>query len=62
MSEKRIFSLLIVLMLGLMTSGMAQAAEPSPVGWWKLDETSGTIDSDSSGNGHNGTLVGEISE
>src|SRR5262245_58886722 len=25
------------------------------VGWWKLDETEGTVASDSSGNGHHGT-------
>jgi len=28
------------------------------VGWWKLDETSGTTAADSSGNGNNGTLSG----
>src|SRR5437867_9798985 len=27
------------------------------VGWWKLDETEGTLASDSSGNGHNATLL-----
>jgi len=27
-------------------------------GWWRMDETSGTTASDSSGNGYNGTLVG----
>lgn len=27
------------------------------VGWWKLDETSGTTASDSSGNGNHGTLI-----
>jgi hypothetical protein len=27
------------------------------VGWWRLDETSGTTASDSSGNGNNGTLM-----
>lgn len=31
------------------------------VGWWKLDETSGKTAVDSSGNGRNGTLVGESS-
>jgi hypothetical protein len=30
------------------------------VGWWKFDETSGTVASDSSGNGNNGTLNGGI--
>lgn len=29
----------------------------SPVGYWKLDETSGTTAADSSGNGHNGTYT-----
>jgi hypothetical protein len=28
------------------------------VGWWKFDETEGSIAKDSSGNNHNGTLVG----
>jgi len=27
------------------------------VGWWKFDETEGTLAADSSGNGHNGTLL-----
>ena len=27
-------------------------------GWWKFDEGSGTVAADSSGNGHNGALVG----
>ncbi len=27
------------------------------VGWWKLDESSGTLAADSSGNGHDGTLL-----
>ena len=28
------------------------------VGWWRLDETSGTVAADSSGNGHDGTVTG----
>ena len=32
----------------------------SPVGYWKLNETSGTTAYDSSGNGNNGTLHGGI--
>jgi len=31
------------------------------VGWWKFDETQGTIAKDSSGGNHNGTLVGNAS-
>jgi len=34
-----------------------QAASQGPIAWWKLDETSGTTASDSSGNGNTGTLV-----
>ena len=32
----------------------------SPVGYWKLDETSGTTATDSSGNGHDGTYTGTL--
>jgi formylglycine-generating enzyme required for sulfatase activity len=35
---------------GSVTQGM--------VGWWKFDETNGTVAADSSGNGNNGTLQG----
>lgn len=31
-----------------------------PVGYWRLDETSGTIAHDSSGNGNNGTITGGV--
>jgi len=31
------------------------------VAWWKLDDGSGNFAADSSGNGHNGTLVGDTS-
>jgi hypothetical protein len=31
------------------------------VAWWKLDETSGTVAADSSGNGRNGTVTGTAS-
>ncbi len=30
------------------------------VGWWKFDESSGSIAGDSSGNGNNGTLQGDV--
>ncbi|MBD3945375.1 immunoglobulin-like domain-containing protein [Nocardioides ganghwensis] len=41
-------------------SGAAAAAdlETGLVGWWKLDETSGTVAADSSGNGRDGTVTG----
>ena len=41
-------------------SGAAIAQDPSLVGWWRLDEASGTAATDSSGNGNNGTLIGNV--
>ena len=38
---------------------LTSAAEADLVGLWRLDETSGTIAHDASGNGHNGTLIGD---
>ena len=40
----------------------AEAAPPDPnlVGWWKLDESSGSTAGDSSGNGYNGTLINDV--
>ena len=32
-------------------------SDPNLIGWWKLDETSGLIAADSSGNGNDGTLT-----
>ncbi|MHC4431251.1 MAG: hypothetical protein ACYTBS_05375 [Planctomycetota bacterium] len=57
MSGKRIISVSVVLMLALMFASAAKAADPSLVGWWKLDEGSGTSVVDSSGYGNDGTLV-----
>jgi len=34
-------------------------APPGPVGHWKLDDGAGTIAADSSGNGNDGTLIGD---
>ena len=47
-----------VLLSGLILTSPAPAADPSLVGWWKLDETSGTTAADSSGVGNHGTLNG----
>lgn len=51
-----------VMMLGVAptstaTSGMDPGGAP-PVGWWKMDEGSGTLVMDATGNGNNGTLSG----
>ncbi len=45
-----------IVVLSLILTGMTRA---ELVGWWKLDEISGTIASDSSGNGYNGTVTGD---
>ena len=37
---------------------LASTASADLVGHWKLDDGSGTVAADSSGNGHNGTLQG----
>jgi len=45
---------------GAKTENRYAAIGPSTnglVGWWKFDETEGTLAADSSGNGHNGTLM-----
>jgi hypothetical protein len=45
--------------LGLVTTSDAEAADPDLVGYWKFDETSGTTAHDASGNGQDGTLNGD---
>jgi hypothetical protein len=48
--------LAVILVIGFVT--IASAADPSLVGWWKLDAGSGTTAIDSSRNLHNGTMSG----
>jgi hypothetical protein len=38
--------------------GPQDVIDPNLIGWWKLDETSGTTAADSSGNGHDGAIQG----
>ena len=57
MCRKFIHFIPYVLVLGWVLMGAAQAADPSLVGWWKLDETNGLTAADSSGNNNNGTLT-----
>ncbi len=45
------------LLLGLALASVTWAA-PAPVGWWRLDEPGGTVATDSSGNGNDGTING----
>ncbi len=57
MCRKSVYLICFVLLLSLVSTGVAQAADPSLVGWWKLDESSGVTAADSSGNNNNGTLT-----
>ena len=49
----------IIFVLGLALPSLVEAADPDLVGWWKLDDGSGTVAIDSSGNGYDGTLLGD---
>lgn len=40
------------------TNAPSGGGGPTPVGWWKFNDASGTTAADSSGNGNNGTLAG----
>jgi regulation of enolase protein 1 (concanavalin A-like superfamily) len=59
---KKLFylSCFIVFLLGLAltSTAKAQVQDPSLVGWWKLDETSGITAADSSGSGNDGVTYG----
>jgi len=56
MCKKLIYLVPFILVLGLVLTG---GAKGELVGWWKLDEGSGTTAYDSSGNGFDGTLTGD---
>ena len=50
----------LTLLVGLMTQPVfAQDVEEGIVAYWAFNETSGETASDSSGNGHDGTLIGD---
>ena len=57
MSKKMIYLVSFVFVLGLTSA--AKAVDPDLVGYWKLDETSGTSAQDATGNGNDGTLNGD---
>jgi len=56
MRKQSIRSAFFILVLALVLTSTAKA---DLVGWWRLDEGSGTTISDSSGNGNDGTIVGK---
>jgi Concanavalin A-like lectin/glucanases superfamily len=55
MSRKLIYLNSFVLVLGLLLTNVASAANSGLAGWWKLDGNA----KDSSGNGHDGVLYGD---
>ena len=57
MYKQMIYLVSFVFVFGLILPGAGNAADLS--GWWKLDETSGTIAHDASGNGNHGTIKGD---
>jgi hypothetical protein len=52
------FATSFVFWLWLILAGAGNPADATLIGWWKLDETSGTVARDASDNGHDGTLRG----
>jgi hypothetical protein len=59
MSKRFVCSVLFVLVLGLVLSSVANAADPSLVGWWRFEEASGTL-YDSGDNQNDGTYNGTL--
>ncbi len=59
MSKKVIYLISFVLVLGLVLTSAAKAADPDLAAYWKFDEGSGTTAYDSSGNGNDGVFVGD---
>ena len=58
MYRKVIHMILLILAVGVVLTSFAKAADPDLVGWWKLDEGTGTRASDSSGQGNHGSFQG----
>jgi hypothetical protein len=58
MFKKSILLTCLVLVCGLSLLSETGAGDLRPVGWWKLDEGTGTIVTDSSGNGITGHFTG----
>jgi len=63
MCKKMCLLISLVSLLGLVQASTANGFDPNTdpnlIGWWKLDETSGTIAADSSSNGNDGALMGD---
>jgi len=58
MYRKLMYLILLALALSVALTSVAKAVDPDLMGWWKLDDGSGTRASDSSDQGNHGTLQG----
>ena len=58
MCKKSVYLISTILAIHLAFSDISLGADPNLVGWWKLDEGSGTAATDSSGNGISGVING----
>jgi hypothetical protein len=58
MCKKLIYLFSLIVLVGLTLAGFAKGADPSLVGWWKLDDGQGTVAVDSSGYGNDGDIMG----
>ncbi len=59
MCRNLLYLISCVFVVGLVIANITEAQDdPNLIGWWKLDEESGTIAADSSGYGNDGTVVG----
>jgi hypothetical protein len=56
MCKKLVWLAVAVLMVNVVMGLPARAQDPSLLGWWKLDDGSGTTAVDSSGRGNDGTI------
>lgn len=59
-SMQRLTSPIAFLALVLCVAASSGVSAQTPVGWWRFDDGSGTTAIDSSGNGHNATLVNGV--
>jgi len=59
MCRKLVYLVSFVLVLGLVLTSVAKAADPDLAAYWKFDETSGETAFDSTGNGNDGAFVGD---
>ena len=59
MLRKHTFPATLVIALVIIASSVSHGADPTLVGWWPLDDGTGTIAFDASENGNDGTLQGD---